>query len=154
MSSKAKKKSVRPIVPKTDVRLLGTWKSDAKRTFQEWTWRKTLPPEKKKRIKSLFGKLEVTYNRTKVISKLRHRNWTSSRSYTVLGVDETSVAIITFGELEVKKRKKDNPYGLELLKNLYSKPQIQQIYFDQKHYWISIGNGKNREFFRKIRNRK
>lgn len=150
----AKAKSSLPRFPKTDKRLLGTWKSDRRRTFAEWSWKKNTSSKKKKKLKSFFGKLEVSYTRSKVVFKLGHRKWEQSRRYAVLATDETSVAIISFGELEVKNRKKHWVYGLQLVKELNSKPSLQLIHFDKKHYWIALGNGRNREFFRKIRSGK
>jgi hypothetical protein len=140
-----------PTFPKHDVRLLGTWRTDKKRTFVEWNWRKGISPKKRARVKSLFGNLEVTYTRTKVISVLRHRNWETSRHYKVLGLDESSVAISVFGELKVKRPSNYWAEGLRIVKEAHSKPAIKIIHFDKKNYWVSIGNGKNREFFRKIR---
>jgi hypothetical protein len=146
---------VQPKFPKFDKRLLGVWKSDKKRTFQEWRWVKPLPLKKKKRFKSIFGKLEVTYARAKVISTLRHRKWEQARRYVILGIDDESVAILQFGEIEIKNRRKYDSANLKFVKELFgSKPKIQHIHFDKKHYWISLGNGRNRECFRKIRNGK
>jgi hypothetical protein len=143
-----------PTFPKHDVRLLGAWRTDKRRTFAEWNWRKGISPKKRSRLKSLFGNLEVTYTRTKVISVLRHRNWETSRHYKVLGLDESSVAISVFGELKVKGPSNYWAEGLRMVKEANSKPTIKTIHFDKKNYWVSIGNGKNREFFRKIRRRR
>ena len=142
-----------PSFPKTEKRLLGTWKSDKRRTFAEWSWAKKLTPKKKEWFKSIFGKLEINYGRTKVISRLRHRRWEQSRRYVVLGSDENSVAIVNFGRLEIKNRRKYSPLGLEIVDELHSKPEIKHIHFDKKHFWVLIGNGKNRQFFRKLRNK-
>jgi hypothetical protein len=67
-----------PHFPKTDERLLGTWKSDKRRTFAEWNWKNNTSAKKKARLKAFFGKLEVTYTRANVISLLRHRKWRAS----------------------------------------------------------------------------
>jgi hypothetical protein len=144
--------SIRSRTPRTDRRLLGTWKSDDKRTLKEWTWKRSLSARKRKKFKSIFGKLEVTYTRTKISSRLGPRDWESWRRYSVLAADETSVAILEFGNLRIKNSGNYDPLCMDLVKELCSKPAIHHIHFEGEHYWISLG--KNREFFRKIRNEK
>jgi len=77
-----------PSFPKVDKRLLGTWKSDARRTLKDWRWKKSLSPKRIKKCKTIFGKSEAIFTKTKVISRLSHRNWESARRYAVLGVDK------------------------------------------------------------------
>ena len=75
-------KHIRPRSPSIDRRLLGVWKSDDKRTLKEWTSNRHLSAKKRKKFKSIFGKLEVTYTRTKIsfgknrefFKKLRNRS--------------------------------------------------------------------------------
>jgi hypothetical protein len=148
-------KAVQPRFPKFDRRLLGVWKSDRKRTFQEWSWEKNITLQKKRRLQSLFGKLEVTYTRNKIITTLRHRKWEQSGRYQIVATDETSVAIAKFGRIQVKNRRNYDPFCLKMAEEIFSpKPTIVHIHFDRKHYWISLGNGRNREFFRKIQDGK
>jgi hypothetical protein len=134
---------------KTDKRLLGTWKSDARRTFADWNWKKNTSPKRKARLKSFFGKLEITYTCTKVISKLRYRRWEQARRYAVIGMDEEIVAIVLFGKLEIRNREKYDSSNLELVDQFNREDKIEHIHFDKNHFWISFGNGKNREFFRR-----
>ena len=148
MPTQAKIKFTLPRFPKTDKRLLGTWKSDARRTLKEWHWKKNLSPKRIGKCKTIFGKSEAVYTKTKIISRLRHRNWESAICYRVLGVDENSVAIAIFGEPKIKNWKKYDPDLLDLAKEIYAKPRIAHIHFVDNYYWISFG--KNREFFRKI----
>ena len=143
-----------PTFPKTDNRLLGTWKSDARRTFADWNWKKGTSPQKKADLKSIFGKLIVTFTRTKTRADLPHHEWQSSRRYSVLGADETSVAIIEFGEPEIKNEQRYWAEGVKIAKEFCSKPEIKHIRFDKNHFWISIANGKHQECFRKIRSGK
>lgn len=99
-----------------------------------------------------FGNLEINYTRTKIIMILRYRKWEQARGYEVLASDESSVAIVQFGKMEIKNRKKYDSEYLKLVEKMFpSKPVIQHIHFDKKHYWIALGNGRNREFFKKIR---
>ena len=142
-----------PRRPRVEERLLGVWKSDARRTLGEWTWKKGIRHAAKRRFKSLFGKLEITYTPSRVISNLRHRDWTTSQRYSVLASDDSSVAILTFGEMEVKNARRYDSLCLQWARELCAGPRIQHIHFDGRRYWVSLG--KNREFFRKIRaNRK
>lgn len=150
-----KQKVAVPVFHKTDRRLLGTWKSDRVRTFKEWSWIKKLSPQKQARFKTFFGKLEITYTRTKVISCLRYRKWEQASRYQVVASDETSVAIVQFGKLQIKNRRRYDPENLKFAESLFpAEPRISHIHFDKTHYWISLGTGRNREFFRKIRGRK
>ena len=145
-------KTKRPNFPKYDRRLLGVWKSDRQRTIGEWTWRKKLTPQKRKLFEAIFGKLEITYTRSKVIQTLRHRQWEQSRRYVVVATDETSVAIVQFGKLEIKNRRRYDKETLKFSQELVpSSPSISHIHFEKNHFWISLGNGKNREFFKKIK---
>ncbi len=144
-----------PRFAKTDKRLLGTWKSDRVRTFKEWRFTKRLSQKRKTWFKSLFGKLEITYSRTCARSVLPHRKWEQSQRYAIVATDETSVAIVLFGKILVKNQRHFEPVNLQLLDEfLDPRPQIQHLHFDNNHYWISLGNGRNREFFRKLRHRK
>lgn len=116
--------------------------------MKEWTWTKRPSVAKRRKLRAIFGKLEITYTRTKIISKLR--NWETWRSYAVLGTDETSVAIWVLGDLRIKNAQRYDPVCLDLLKEHWSKSEIRHIHFARNCYWISLG--KNREFFRRIRN--
>lgn len=145
MANKFKK----PHIPKFDTRLLGTWKSDAKRTLAEWRWRKNLSPAKRKKCGKFFGSLEITYTRKRVIRNLPHRHWTDSQDYSVLGANESSVAVCIFGEPKVKNTRSYDPSLLQMAKEIRSEPEIQHIHFEKDYYWVAFG--RNREFFRKLR---
>jgi hypothetical protein len=141
-----------PHFPKWDKRLLGVWKSDRKRTFKEWVWTKKLSPQKKRRFESIFGKLEITFTRGKIIHTLRHQRWEQSRRYLVAATDENGVAIVQYGKLNIKNPRKYDRINLEILESTFpARPEISHLHFDKKHYWISLGNGRNREFFKKIK---
>ena len=135
--------------PKVDKRLLGTWKLDEKKTLKEWTWKRRITPRKKKRFGEILGKSAVTYTRTKVIFTKKETGWHSERHYVVAAADETSVAIVQFGETKIKNRRKYDPYLLRTAEDLFpSKVEIRHIHFEKSGYWISWG--KNRGFFRRI----
>jgi hypothetical protein len=144
-------KSRVPKFPKIDKRLLGKWKSDKRKTFLDWNWKKNTAAAKKQRLKSFFGKLILTFTRNRIITRLPHRQWQTSRQYFIIGVDEASVALFEIGEIKIKNEKKYSGIGLRTVKEFFSKPEIKHIHFEKKHFWLSIGNGRNREFFRKLK---
>ena len=140
-----------PRFPKVDQRLLGTWKSDKTRTLKEWIWEKNASRDKKKRFGTFFGKLEIVYTRTRIISTLRHKDWQTAKRYVVAAADDTSVAVVTYGKLQIKNRIKYDPENLRTAEQILgSGPKISQLHFDKNHYWVALGNGRNREFFKKI----
>ena len=140
-----------PRFPKTDRRLVGTWKSDAARTLAEWKWGKKPSLKAQRSLEALFGKLEISYSRHKVVSVLPDRRWKQSRRYKVLGVDEKSVAIVQYGKLEIEGHEKYWQEGLRMIEKMHSKPVISHIHIQGDYFWILIGDGKNREFFRRVR---
>ena len=116
---------------KTDRRLLGTWRSDRRRTLRELRFPRHVPRKRQEPLRAIFGKLRLTYTRSRVRCALD--NWRVIRPYEVLASDSSSVAICFNDELT----------GGWL---------IQHIHFDPKdadRYWVSIGFG--REWFKRVR---
>ena len=87
----------------------------------------------------------------RMISKLRHRDCETSGPYIVLAADETSVAVLEFGDLKVKNARHYDRLCLASVKEFSPKLKIHHINFEGEHYWISLG--KNREFLRMVRER-
>ena len=108
-----------------DSRLIGTWKSDSRRTVQEILARRDIRGSKSKLI-SVFGKLELRYTRTHCYTKLGE--YRTANRYKVVAKDSDSVA--TF--------RKDPIFG----------KQISHIHFEGDHYWICLG--KIREYFKRV----
>jgi len=116
---------------KPDRRLLGTWRSDRRRTLRELRFPRHVPRKRQQPLRDIFGKLRLTYTRSRVRYVLD--DWRAFRPYEVLASDSISVAIRYHDELT----------GEWL---------IQHIHFDPKDadgYWVSIGFG--REWFRRVR---
>ena len=111
-----------------DSRLLGVWCSDGRRTGKEIDAWKVLPAGRKRKLKSLFGKLQLRFTRTRCYASLNGSHWV--HRYKVLAKDETSVAILM--------EEPDMP------------PKISHIHFEGACFWINIGNGRLREFFKRI----
>ena len=115
-----------------DSRLLGTWRSDARKTTLDIATRRDLKSAKDKRkykkLLSLFGKLELRYTRTHCHSRLGAHE--SVYPYTVVAKDEYSVALLSSQSLVGK--------------------QISHIHFEGEYYWIYLGSGGLREFFKHV----
>jgi hypothetical protein len=110
-------------------RLIGTWRSDARKTSREIAVRRDIPASKKSKLRRLFGKLELRYTRTHCHARLG--NFVSVTRYTVVAKDSFSVAIFS-----------DSPIAGK---------QIFHIHFERNCYWISLGSGRMREFFKRVK---
>jgi hypothetical protein len=106
-----------------DTRLLGRWRSDATRTRKELAARRDIPAGAKRRLARLFGKLELRFTRSRCHSTLNGH--TETAQYVVLAKDATSVATLSGGT-------------------------ISHIHFETGRFWIHVGGGKFREYFRRV----
>jgi hypothetical protein len=116
---------------KMDKRLLGTWRSDRRRTLRELQLPRYVQRKTQKPLRALFGKLRLTYTRSHVHYGMD--DWQAVRPYKVLATDSRSVAIRYHDELT----------GEWL---------IQHIHFsslDADSYWVTFGFG--REWFTRVR---
>ncbi len=111
-----------------DSRLIGTWKSDGWKTAKEIATRRDIPTRKKTKLRSLFGKLELRYTQTRCYSRLG--DFVSVNRYIVVAKDPWSAAVVAFDPIAGK--------------------QIVHIHFEGAHYWITLGSGRMREFFRRV----
>ncbi len=117
---------------KTDRRLLGTWRSDRRRTFKDWIWPPRTSAKARKRLSkqlsTIFGHLVLRYTRTRAHADFK--GTTSSHKYEILGVDSNSVAIMTWD-------------------TVLDEESIYHIHFEgDRHYWITLG--RQREWFRRV----
>jgi hypothetical protein len=112
-----------------DSRLIGTWRSDARKTFLEIAARRDIPASKKSKLRRLFGKLELRYTRTHCHARLG--NSVTVTRYTIVAKDASSVAIVSENQLDGR--------------------QIVQIHFERDSFWIFLGSGRMREFFTRIK---
>ena len=111
-----------------DSRIWGTWRSDAGRAAREIAAWRDIPAQRKKKLAKLFGKLELRYTRTHCYATLNGQ--TEVLRYKVVAKDNASVAIVS-----------DGPLG--------GAPVITHIHFEGRCFWINIGNGRLREFFKR-----
>jgi hypothetical protein len=113
---------------KTDPGLLGTWRSDRRRTVAEWRFFKPVSPKNKRMFLAIFGKLELTYSR-KYIRGI-FDDYRFRQPYEVLASDSNSVAIHYFDQ-DIKEW------------------CVRLICFDGKdRFWIPLGG--NREWFKRV----
>jgi hypothetical protein len=110
-----------------DQRLLGTWKSDRRKTFQNFRPRAKASAEAVRKLKALFGKLVVRWTRKKYYTELNGSN--DSYPYELVAVDRVSVVIRCFDSLE-------------------NADKLVQVHFEGNHYWLWAWG--QREYFRRI----
>jgi hypothetical protein len=110
-----------------DSRLIGSWRSDAHKTSLEIAARRDITAAKKKKLLRFFGKLELRYTPTRCYSSLHGQ--ISVNRYSVVAKDSSSVAL--------------------LMSNPTVGKQILHIHFEGSHYWIVLGSGRIREFFKR-----
>jgi hypothetical protein len=113
--------------PNIDRRLLGTWKSDRRRTFKDHVFKPGVSAQAMHKLKALFGKLTIWWGHRRFRTEMDGVK--SSGEYEVIARDASSVVV----------RYVDTLLG----------ERIQQIHFEGKHYWIHV-HGNLREFFRRV----
>jgi hypothetical protein len=111
-----------------DSRLIGTWRSDARKTALDSAVRRDISAIKKKKLLAMFGKLELRYTPTHCYSSFE--GTTTANRYRVVAKDPSSVALVV-----------SNPILGD---------HIVHIHFERSHYWIFLGSGRMREFFKRV----
>lgn len=112
-----------------DKRLLGTWKSDTRRTMREIRNLRDVTPAEANGLRKFFGKLSVRYTRGKVYQQLSGA--TSVSAYRVAAKNGDGVVIVI-----------DSALGVSALDS------IVHVHFDGRYYWVCLG--KYREYFKRI----
>ena len=114
---------------KMDRRLPGTWRSDRRRTFRHWTPHPKASPQAVRKLKALFGKMVVTWGRSKVHTDLD--GYRTSEKYEVVASDSVSVVV-------------------RLQDTVSDEERLHQIHFDGEGYWIQTPIEGIREHFRRV----
>lgn len=83
-----------------DSRLIGTWKSDGRKTAKEIAAQRDILPTKKVKLRRFFGKLELHYTESRCYSRLG--NYASVNRYTVVAKDAWSAALVVFNPIAGK----------------------------------------------------
>lgn len=121
---------------RTDVRLLGTWKSDADLTMASFQGKSSRNAEREAKLRSLFGKMRIIWTATHLTSDLD--GYIDTDKYKVLASDEDSVTIQT---------EDTNPSPLDGL----GLPAVHVIHFvGADTYWLDISGGM-REYFKRVK---
>ncbi len=114
--------------PKWDSRLIGTWKSDRRRTFQNFKPKTGFDPKKFRKLKSLFGKLTIRWGRGKCYTELGE--YRDSENYEIIARDSNCVIVRLWSEI-------------------YEEFLLQRIHFEGEFYSMALGGGLC-EYFRRI----
>ena len=114
--------------------LLGTWRSDRKRTIAQWIYPKRLADDRRKHFEAIFGKLRYHYTATTLTSKLGAR--VSKGRYKILWSQEGPI----FPQILILVSSKDGE-------------AVQHVYFDSPNSFY-IHAGKCIEFFKRVRSNK
>jgi len=126
--------------PKTDKRLLGTWRSDRPRTIAEWRFIDRVTPEQRRKLFSLLGKLRLTHTPTRIRGVFGEYQFTQRDE--VLATDSDSVAV-RYVDLDTPNDK------TQVKKDWW---RIRHIHLEGPDlYWISLGS--NREWFKRVKDR-
>ena len=141
--------------PLIEPRLIGTWKSDRRKTFENFIFPKMSPSQLKK-FRSLFGKLIVTYTRTTVSNYFdcdRFMGFPNNRTpevekYAVVARDASCVVICFKGHVPNPKSK-IGASGYAIMNELNMISPLRTIQFDGDHgYRVSLGTFF--EYFQRI----
>ncbi len=103
-------------------RLLGTWKSDRRRTFRNWKPSAQATPAQTRKFKSLFGRLTIRWTSKRGYSSFDNV-FDKGEPYAVVACDDDSLVIRTAKP-----------------KWLGEGTELHHIYFDDDgvHYWTPL----------------
>jgi hypothetical protein len=123
-----------------DKRLIGTWRSDKRRTAREIRARRDIPAGKRRtQLVSIFGKLTLRYTRSKCYTEF---NGTKEvRPLRIVAKDSGGVVVL--GTTPLSNQDLIYHIRFEAPSGPSDKPQ---------YYWISLG--QFREYFRRLRARR
>jgi hypothetical protein len=71
--------------------LLGSWRTDRRRTVAEWRFAKRLTPQRRRKFLGIFGKLRLTYTATRIRGV--YGDYRFAQRYEVLASDSDTVAM-------------------------------------------------------------
>ena len=97
--------------------------------MRELRQRRDFSPKALRVLAGIFGKLELRFTRTRCYSTFDVN--TKSNSYVVVAKDRSSVVIRSPDLLTGESR-------------------ITHMHFDGAHFWVNVGTGAVREFFKRL----
>ena len=117
--------------------LIGTWRSDQRRTLQTFHKYHCMRGVKKRRVAGLFGRLVVRYTHKYIYDKLP--NFEDRACYDVVAEDANTIVI----RIHTHKLKKQvHRVIAEDLEALFE-PRLEQIHFvrskGRQYYWVGCG---------------
>jgi hypothetical protein len=116
-----------------DSRLIGTWRSDGRKTAKEIAARRDISASKKAKLRRFCGKLELRYTPSRCHSRLGGQ--VSVNRYAVVAKDAWSAALVVFNPILGK--------------------QIVHVHFESENrYWITLDSGRMREFLKRVNPKK
>jgi len=129
--------------------LIGTWKSDERLTLQGCHKYHLLSGQRKRRFRSLFGKLELCFTRARLRYSCNGVEWTAI--YEVVAADPESIVLRIHSD---DLWKKASPITADILKKL-AQPRLEHLHFcrfrGRQYYWV--GCGTFCEWFKRIEGR-
>ncbi len=119
---------MRKSVSQFDPRLIGTWKSDRRRTFRHFKPSSNCSPRSLNKFKAIFGKMVIRWGREKFYSEFD--GFRDTARYETVASDSDSVVV----------RVPDVLSGEDVLR---------QIHFAEDYYWIAV-SGNMHEWFKRV----
>jgi hypothetical protein len=122
---------------KIDRAIIGEWKSNKELTVRTLTYPPTAEKASIEKLEALFGRLTVTYSKSKMKAVLPAMNdqpkWVYESDYKIVGRDENSIVIRAHDPLE-------------------NGPKDRRITFEgENRYWIELGHLSGREYFDRLK---
>ena len=108
-------------------RLLGTWRSDRKRTMRSWVFPKPLSERHRKRFAHVFGKATWRFTRLFCYGQYEELQWKGP--YRILWADPSS-AVVVFEQEDGEN--------------------CHHLFFDGDHFYFCASRNGNVEFFKKV----
>lgn len=115
--------------------LVGTWKSDKRRTLSTCHRYYRMEGPRKRKFASLFGRLVLRYTGSRVFFSLGDTSWTAR--YDVVASDSEGLVLRIHSD---DLWKKAVPLTADIVKQM-SAPRLQHIQFSGRDlYWIGCGS--------------
>lgn len=113
-----------------DRRLIGTWKSDRRKTFLHYKPPTDFTPARTEKFKALFGKFTIRWGRGKYHTLMD--GFRATHPYQIVANDDTSVVIRVHDEI-------------------LDRDCLRQIHFEGDHYWMALDRGYLSEWFKRVK---
>jgi hypothetical protein len=109
-------------------KLVGTWRSDRARSMENWVFPKRIAAKKLRFFESIFGNSTWRFTLTSCSSTFKKLKF--KERYKIIWANEDSAVVVFTAK------------GKEICHHLF---------FEGKHFYMSIGRAGNAEYFKKLR---